>query len=196
MADRRMIFAAAQLLLVAVLIAGSDWIASAGAAEADRFEVWALDRADTVAGKGGGLLYIWTSDAIAAGPATAKPTVFDLAAAGKFPEPLKIELPREDTHSAAFCVDEAGAEHMLTVMRVSNEVNVVALKNGRVVETRSIARAFSPDPKPDVGELRGNRLFVMLRGANPLTAINDLKNPACTSGVAVFTVSKSCCSVS
>lgn len=395
MTDRRMNFTATWSLLGAALIAGSGWIAPLGSAQAQRYEVWALDQADTVAGKGGGLLYIWKSEDIAAGPAAAKPSVIDLAAAaaaadcpiakrphmllgnhagpashgiisnvasghvhflniasrkivgcvsgagnahaavgapddsmvivadlggqklhkietdyrsnrfklvetlslateqlktavgtpevkpvchsftadsrfayvtlagggvlvveagtgdggipmkvvhaypkttapgigcgafrlpdermvtngesgakggddflfvfdtrdaaaGKFPEPLRIELPGEDTHSAAFCVDKKGNEHMLAVMRVSNEVNVVELKTGRVAATRSIARAFSPDPKPDVGELMGNRLFVTLRGANPLTAINELKNPARTPGVAALTVSESCHSV-
>lgn len=396
MADRRMNFAAAWSLLGAALVAGSGWIAPAGAAEAQRFEVWALDQADTLEGKGGGLLYIWKSADIARSPAAAKPTVIDLAAAaaaagcpiakrphmllgnhagpashaiisnvasgdiqfvdiasrkivgcvagagnahaavgspddsmvmvadlggqklhkietdyrrnrfklvetlslateqlktavgtpevkpvchnftadsrfayvtlagggvlvveagtgdggipmkvlhaypkttapgigcgafrlpeermvtngesgpkggddflfvfdtreaaaGKFPDPVKIELPGEDTHGAALCVDAKGREHMLSVMRVSNQVNVVDLKAGKVVSTVSIARPFSPDPKPDVGELMGNRLFVALRGANPLTAINDLKNPARTPGVAVLTVSKSCRSIS
>ena len=396
MDSRRIDFAATSWLLAAVLVAGSGFIAPAVAAEAQRYEVWALDQADTVAGKGGGLLYIWNSAAIARLPAAAKPAVIDLAAAaeaagcplakrphmllgnhagpashaiisnvasgdihfidiasrkivgcvggtgnahaavgspddsmvivadlggqklhkietdyrrnsfklvetlslateqlkasvgtpevkpvchnftgdsrfayvtlagggvlvveagsgdggipmkvvhaypkttapgigcgafrlpdermvtngesgakggddflfvfdtrdavsGKFPDPVKIDLPGEDTHGAAFCVDKKGNEHMLAVMRVSNDVNVVELKTRRVAKTISIARPFSPDPKPDVSELQGNRLFVTLRGANPLTAINDLKNPARTPGVAVLTVGSDCHSVS
>jgi hypothetical protein len=396
MDNRHMTFAAVSALLATALMAAGGLTAPAAAAEAERYEVWALDQADTVEGKGGGLLYIWTSEAIGSMPAAAKPTVIDLAAAaeaakcavakrphmmrgnhagppshaiisnvasghihfvdiasrkivgcvegtgnahtaeatpddtmvivadlggqklhkietdyrrnsfkrvetlsldteqlkktvgtpeikpvchnftadsrlayvtlagggllvvdvgtgdggipmkvahaypkttvpgigcgafrlpeermvtngesgakggddflfvfdtrgaisGKFPDPMKIELPGEDTHSAAFCVDKKGNEHMLTLMRVSNDVNVVELKTNRVAAPRSIARPFSPDPKPDVGELIGNRLFVALRGANPLTAINTLKNPARTPGVAVLTVSESCHAVS
>jgi hypothetical protein len=396
MDNTRMNFAALLTLLATALIAAGGLTAPAGAAEAERFEVWALDQADTVPGKGGGLLYIWTSEAIGSRPSAAKPTVIDLAAAaeaagcplakrphmvsgnhagppshaiianvgsghiqfvdiasrkfvgcvegtgnahaaeatpddsmvivadlggqklhkietdyrrnsfkrvetlslateklkatvgtpevkpvchnftadsrlayvtlagggllvvdvgtgdggipmkvahaypkmtvpgigcgafrlpeermvtngesgakggddflfvfdtrgaisGKFPAPVKIELPGEDTHSAAFCIDKKGNEHMLTLMRVSNDMNVVEFKTNRVAATRSIARPFSPDPKPDVGEMIGNRLFVALRGANPLTAINTLKNPARTPGVAVLTVSESCHSVS
>jgi hypothetical protein len=89
------------------------------------------------------------------------------AGAGRLPDPVKIELPGEDTHGSAFCVDKKGNEHMLSVTRVSNDVNVVGLKTGRVAATRSIARPFSPDPKPDVSELIGNRLFVALRGPIP-----------------------------
>jgi DNA-binding beta-propeller fold protein YncE len=123
--------------------------------------------------------------------------IFDTrdATSGKFPDPVKVELPGEDTHGSAYCVDPKGREYMLSVMRVSNDVNVVDLKTGKVVKTVSIARPFSPDPKPDVGELMGNRLFVALRGANPLTAINDLKNPARTPGVAVLTVGRNCQSI-
>jgi len=396
MTDVRTKSAAGRMFLAAAIMITSGLAPSATAAEAERFEVWALDQADTVKGKGGGLLYIWTSEAIGSNPAAAKPTVIDLAAAaeaagcpvakrphmmrgnhagppthaivsnvgsghvyfvdiasrkivgcvegmgnahtaeaspddtmvivadlagqklhkietdyrrnsfkrvetlslateelkksvgtpeikpvchnytadsrlayvtlagggllvvdvgtgdggfpmkvahaypkamvpgigcgafrlpeermvtngesgakggddflfvfdtraaisGKFPNPVKIELPGEDTHSATSCVDKKGNEHMLTLMRVSNHVNVVELRTNRVAETLSIARPFSPDPKPDVGEMIGNRLFVALRGANPLTAINALKNPKRTPGVAVLTVSESCHSVS
>lgn len=396
MTNKHMNFATISALLATALVAAAGLTAPAGAAEAERFEVWALDQADSVKGKGGGLLYIWSSEAIGSRPAATKPTVIDLAAAaeaancavakrphmlrgnhagppthaiisnvasghiqfvdiasrkivgcvedngnahaaeaapddtmvivadlggqklhkietdyrrnsfkrvetlslateqlkaavgtpevkpvchnftadsrlayvtlagggvlvvdvgtgdggipmkvayaypkktvpgigcgafrlpeermvtngesgakggddflfvfdtrgalsGKFPDPVKIELPGEDTHSAAFCVDKKGNEHMLALMRVSNDVNVVELRTNRVAATRSIARPFSPDPKPDVGEMIGNRLFVALRGANPLTAIDALKNPARTPGVAILTVSEDCHSVS
>ncbi len=84
---------------------------------------------------------------------------------------------------------------MLTVMRVSNEINVVELKTGRVAATHSIASTFSPDPKPDVGERVDDRLFVTLRGANPLSAISALKNAARTPGVAALRVSEDCHSI-
>ncbi|HXV09298.1 MAG TPA: hypothetical protein VD839_00700 [Burkholderiales bacterium] len=395
MTDRRVKLAAGPALLAAALMVANGSPSPAGAAESERYEVWALDQADTVKDRGGGLLYIWTSEVIGSNPSAAKPTVIDLAAAaesagcavakrphmlrsnyagppthaiisnvgsghvhfvdiasrkivgcvegtgnahnaeaspddtmvivadlagqklhkietdyrrnsfkrvetlsldteelkkavgtpdikpvchnytadsriayvtlagggllvldvgtgdggipmkvvhaypkgtvpgigcgafrlpeerlvtngesgakggddflfvfdtrgaisGKFPNPVKIELPGEDTHSATICVDKKGNEHMLTLMRVSNHVNVVELKRNRVAETLSIVRPFSPDPKPDVGEMIGNRLFVALRGANPLTAINALKNPKRTPGVAVLTVSNDCHSV-
>ncbi len=123
--------------------------------------------------------------------------VFDTreTAAGRFPDPQKIDLPGEDTHSAVFCVDAKGNEHMLTVMRVSNEINVVELNTGRVAATHSIASTFSPDPKPDVGERVDDRLFVTLRGANPLSAISALKNAARTPGVAALRVSEDCHSI-
>ena len=64
MTDRRMKFAAGPALLAAALVVANGSASPAGAAEAERYEVWALDQADTVKDKGGGLLYIWTSEAI------------------------------------------------------------------------------------------------------------------------------------
>ena len=120
--------------------------------------------------------------------------IFDASGtrAGVFPDPVQIELPGEDTHAVALCTDRTGRLFAVTAMRVSNDINVVDLQAQKVVATSSMARPFSPDPKPDVGYIVGNRLFIALRGPKPLTAIGALKNANRTPGVAVLTFDKDC----
>jgi len=76
-------------------------------------------------------------------------------------------------------------------MRVSNDVNFVDLQTNQVVATQSMATSFSPDPKPDVAHIVGNKMFIALRGAKPLSAIGSLENVR-TPGVAVLTISDDC----
>ena len=81
-------------------------------------------------------------------------------------------------------------------MRVSNDVNFVDLQTNQVVATQSMASSFSPDPKPDVAHLVGNKMFISLRGAKPLSAIGSLASADRTPGVAVLTISDDCKSFS
>ena len=81
-------------------------------------------------------------------------------------------------------------------MRVSNDVNFVDLQTNKVVATQSMATSFSPDPKPDVAHILGNKMFITLRGAKPLSAIGSLENVQRTPGVAVLTISDDCKSFS
>jgi hypothetical protein len=55
-----------------------------------------------------------------------------------------------------------------------------------------MAASFSPDPKPDVAHILGNKMFISLRGAKPLSAIGSLENAQRTPGVAVLTISDDC----
>jgi len=51
---------------------------------------------------------------------------------------------------------------------------------------------FSEDPKPDVADIVGNKMFIALRGAKPLSAIGALEFAGRTPGVAVLTINDSC----
>ena len=118
------------------------------------------------------------------------------AAEGVFPNPVQIELPGEDTHGAVTCTDQKGDIFAITSMRVSNDVNFVDLQTNKVVATQSMATSFSPDPKPDVADIVGNKMFIALRGAKPLSAVGSLQNVDRTPGVAVLTISDDCKSLS
>jgi hypothetical protein len=118
------------------------------------------------------------------------------AADGVFPDPVQIELPGEDTHGAVTCTDEDGNRFAVTSMRVSNDVNFIDLQTNEVVATQSMATTFSPDPKPDVADIVGNKMFIALRGHKPLTAIGSLESADRTPGVAVLTISDDCKSFS
>ena len=114
------------------------------------------------------------------------------AVEGIFPDPVQIELPGEDTHGAVTCTDQKGDIFAITSMRVSNDVNFVDLQTNKVVATESMATSFSPDPKPDVAHIVGNKMFIALRGAKPLSAVGSLENADRTPGVAVLTISDDC----
>tara|TARA_Y100000748_G_C15460874_1_gene474861 strand:- start:33 stop:1406 length:1374 start_codon:yes stop_codon:yes gene_type:complete len=120
--------------------------------------------------------------------------IFDASNANKntFPDPIQIELPGEDTHGAVTCTDPNGDLYAVSSMRVSNDVNFIDLKNNEVVATQSMATNFSPDPKPDVADIVGNKMFIALRGHKPLTAIGSLESADRTPGVAVLTISEDC----
>ncbi|MCI0529665.1 MAG: hypothetical protein L0Y56_19665, partial [Nitrospira sp.] len=109
-----------------------------------------------------------------------------------FPDPVKIELPGEDTHGVALCKDANGNLFAWTAMRVSNDLNVIDLQTNKVVKTISMVQPFSSDPKPDIVDIVGNKMFVALRGSKPLTAINTLESPNRTPGVAVLSLSPDC----
>ena len=111
---------------------------------------------------------------------------------GVFPDPVQIELPGEDTHGAVACTDQDGNLFAVTSMRVSNDVNFVNLQTNEVVATQSMATTFSPDPKPDVADIVGKKMFIALRGHKPLTAIGSLESVDRTPGVAVLTISDDC----
>ena len=115
---------------------------------------------------------------------------------GVFPDPVQIELPGEDTHGAITCTDQDGDLFAITSMRVSNDVNFIDLQTNEVVATQSMATPFSPDPKPDVADIVGNKMFIALRGHKPLTAIGSLESADRTPGVAVLTISDDCKSFS
>jgi len=118
------------------------------------------------------------------------------AVEGVFPNPAQIGLPGEDTHGAVTCIDQKGDIFGITSMRVSNDVNFVDLQTNKVVATQSMASSFSPDPKPDVAHIVGNKMFIALRGAKPLSAIGSLASADRTPGVAVLTISDDCKSFS
>ena len=118
------------------------------------------------------------------------------AVEGVFPNPVQIELPGEDTHGAVTCIDQKGDIFAITSMRVSNDVNFVDLQTNKVVATQSMATSFSPDPKPDVADIVGNKMFIALRGSKPLSAIGSLESADRTPGVAVLTISDDCKSFS
>ena len=118
------------------------------------------------------------------------------AADGVFPDPVQIDLPGEDTHGAVTCTDQNGKLFAVTSMRVSNDVNFIDLQTNKVVATQSMAASFSLDPKPDVADIVGNKMFIALRGAKPLTAIGGLESADRTPGVAVLTISDNCKSFS
>ena len=118
------------------------------------------------------------------------------AVEGVFPNPVQIELPGEDTHGAVTCIDQKGDIFAITSMRVSNDVNFVDLQTNKVVATQSMAASFSLDPKPDVADIVGNKMFIALRGAKPISAIGSLQKADRTPGVAVLTISDDCKSLS
>ena len=118
------------------------------------------------------------------------------AADGIFSDPVQIELPGEDTHGAVTCTDQNGSVFAVTSMRVSNDVNFVNLQTNEVVATQSMAKSFSLDPKPDVADIVGDKMFIALRGHKPLTAIGSLESVDRTPGVAVLTISDDCKSFS
>ena len=115
---------------------------------------------------------------------------------GVFPDPVQIELPGEDTHGAVACTDQDGNLFAVTSMRVSNDVNFIDLQTNKVVATQSMASNFSLDPKPDVADIVGKKMFIALRGHKPLTAIGSLESADRTPGVAVLTISDDCKSFS
>ena len=111
---------------------------------------------------------------------------------GAFPDPVVIPLPGVDSHGVATCADQQGRLYAWVVMRLSDHVNVVDLRAGRVVATHSLARPFSPNPTPDLIQIRGRRAFITLRGPRPLTAIPNLQFADRTPGVAVLRVARDC----
>ena len=154
---------------------------------------------DTVPGIGCGVSRLPFSKIMTNGESGAKGGddflyTFDTSKAveGVFPDPVQIELPGEDTHGAVTCIDQKGDIFAITSMRVSNDVNFVDLQTNKVVATESMATSFSPDPKPDVAHMMGNKMFIALRGAKPLSAIGSLENADRTPGVAVLTISDDC----
>ena len=158
---------------------------------------------DTVPGIGCGVSRLPFSKIMTNGESGAKGGddflyTFDTSKAveGVFPNPVQIELPGEDTHGAVTCIDQKGDIFAITSMRVSNDVNFVDLQTNKVVATESMATSFSPDPKPDVADILGNKMFIALRGAKPLSAIGSLQNVDRTPGVAVLTISDDCKSLS
>ncbi len=70
--------------------------------------------------------------------------------------------------------------------------NSVDLQTHEVVRTQSLARPWSTDPKPDIADIVGDRMFIALRGPKPLTAIPTLESAARTPGVAVLKVHTNC----
>lgn len=123
--------------------------------------------------------------------------VFDTSGAsdGIFPDPVQIELPGDDVHGLVICEAKRGNMHKqfaVASMRVSNDVNAVDLSTHTVVKTKSMARGFSPDPKPDVADNVGRDMFIALRGPQPLTAISGLPNADRTPGVAVLRLNNAC----
>lgn len=120
--------------------------------------------------------------------------IFDTsgAADGDFPDPVQIELPGEDTHGISVCENHQGGFFALTAMRVSNDVTIVDLQTHEVIQSRTMARGWSPDPKPDVTGMMGNKMFAALRGPKPLSAITALENAERTPGVAVLTINQNC----
>ena len=158
---------------------------------------------DTVPGIGCGVSRLPFSKIMTNGESGAKGGddflyTFDTSKAveGVFPNPVQIELPGEDTHGAVTCIDQKGDIFAITSMRVSNDVNFVDLQTNKVVATESMATSFSPDPKPDVAHIVGNKMFIALRGAKPLSAIGSLESVDRTPGVAVLTISDDCKSLS
>jgi len=158
---------------------------------------------DTVPGIGCGVSRLPFSKIMTNGESGAKGGddflyTFDTSKAveGVFPNPVQIELPGEDTHGAVTCTDQKGDIFAITSMRVSNDVNFVDLQTNKVVATESMATSFSPDPKPDVADIVGNKMFIALRGAKPLSAIGSLESVDRTPGVAVLTISDDCKSFS
>ena len=158
---------------------------------------------DTVPGIGCGVSRLPFSKIMTNGESGAKGGddflyTFDTSKAveGVFPNPVQIELPGEDTHGAVTCIDQKGDIFAITSMRVSNDVNFVDLQTNKVVATQSMASSFSPDPKPDVAHIVGNKMFIALRGAKPLSAIGSLESVDRTPGVAVLTISDDCKSLS
>ena len=158
---------------------------------------------DTVPGIGCGVSRLPFSKIMTNGESGAKGGddflyTFDTSKAveGVFPNPVQIELPGEDTHGAVTCTDQQGDIFAITSMRVSNDVNFVDLQTNKVVATESMATSFSPDPKPDVAHIMGNKMFIALRGAKPLSAIGSLESADRTPGVAVLTISDDCKSLS
>ncbi len=78
-------------------------------------------------------------------------------------------------------------------MRISNQINIVDMEKNALVKTKSIAKEFSTDPKPDWGAYFNNKLFVTLRGITPLSGIPGLVNEARTPGVAALKVPDNTC---
>lgn len=118
--------------------------------------------------------------------------VLDVSGRPPYPDPVEIELPGKDVHGLVVCTDRQGDERAVLTMRVSNDVNFVDLGTNTVADTRSMARRFSPDPKPDVADRVGNDVFVALRGGAPTTAITGLQDADRTPGVAVLHLSRNC----
>lgn len=154
---------------------------------------------DTVPGIGCGVSRLPFSKIMTNGESGAKGGddflyTFDTSKAeeGIFPKPTQIELPGEDTHGAVTCTDQKGDIFAITSMRVSNDVNFVNLQTNKVVATHSMSASFSEDPKPDVADILGNKMFITLRGAKPLTAIGSLEFAGRTPGVAVLTINDDC----
>ena len=158
---------------------------------------------DTVPGIGCGVARLPNDKIMTNGESGAKGGddflyTFDASKAedGVFPNPVQIELPGEDTHGAVACTDQDGNLFAVTSMRVSNDVNFIDLQTNEVVATQSMAATFSPDPKPDVADIVGKKMFIALRGHKPLTAIGSLESADRTPGVAVLTISDNCKSFS
>jgi hypothetical protein len=123
--------------------------------------------------------------------------VFDTSQAsqGIFPDPTEFELPGEDTHALFSCRDNKGKNHAVTMMRVSNDVNFVDFESQQI-KSLSLKRDFSPNPTPDISLSVGNKVFAVLRGAKPLSAITALQDANRTPGVAVLELNKDCDSFS
>ncbi len=122
--------------------------------------------------------------------------IFDAsgAAQGIFPDPVVIDLPGEDTHGAFYCVDRRGKLYAWTVMRFSNDVNIVDVDAATVVRTYSLVRDFLTDPAPDGLEIYAGRAFITLRGPKPLSAMTANVNPDRKPGVLVLKVHRDCLS--
>lgn len=94
--------------------------------------------------------------------------------------------PNRDSHGG---VVTRGAQYLWAFDRGGNVVEVLDLARGQRVNTIPLASAETPDPTPDLGVLSpsGNRIFVSLRGPNPLSG-DPHSSRGATPGMAVLQV--------
>jgi len=114
---------------------------------------------------------------------------------GIFPDPVKIELPGEDTHGISLCTARNGHLFLATFMRVSNDLVFVDLETYQVTKKISMSRGFSRNPTPDISDTIGNTMFVALRGAKPLSAITR-EDANRTPGLAKIQMNNNCNAIS
>jgi hypothetical protein len=147
----------------------------------------------------GGTMYINSGGGTPANPLESDLYAFSLSSFSAIPSPPNTPAPTTIfSHDARGFVDSHGAtltkhDRFLWVGdRAANRIIVVDTESDTVVNEISLVGAVSSDPAPDLMGISpsGNRVFVSLRGPNPLTAnVPGVDNAVgATPGVGVLRV--------
>ena len=149
----------------------------------------------------GGKMYINAGGGTAANPLESDLYAFPLSGFTTAPSPPNTPAPTlVFSHDARGFVDSHGAVltkqggFLWVADRAANRIVVVDTASSAVVNEIDLAGAVSGDPAPDLMAISpsGNRVFIALRGPNPLTAnVSGVNNAVgSTPGVGIMRVER------
>jgi DNA-binding beta-propeller fold protein YncE len=147
-----------------------------------------------------GKMYINSGGGTAANPLESDLYAFPLSGFSTTPNAPNVPAPSlVFSHDARGFVDSHGAtltkhgRFLWVGDRAANRIIVVNTKNATVANEIDLTGGVSDDPAPDLMDISpsGNRVFVALRGPNPLTAVTGANNAVgSTPGVGVVRVER------